>query len=370
MRIVVVASPYSGDLWLRCLLASLYDLDILADTPRPTRQNLPVFRDWLSNGGFPDRSILLLNGRYDPDLVSDLEALDAQIVTPIRHPYAQFAASFAAAQSSGAIGRPGERSRPRREAPLVGKAFDHPDVLTFVAQEIGTPLRRITEWHDSGQTAVVRYEDLEQDPAATLRLLTQPFAPLPIQRIERAVAACADSQGHTARPRRADRDTDVPPPTLTDAHLHALVRHTPIIRRLGYEPRFPSDHVGDTELVQSPVQTDELIPPIERMRFRYARKGGRGHFRSVSGAIVNQFVQYCDLQPDEHVLDVGSGVGRIALGLTDFLTRNARYEGFDVDAEGITWCQQNITPRYPNFRFQIADVANPVYHPEGSHLAS
>ena len=30
--------------------------------------------------------------------------------------------------------------------------------------------------------------------------------------------------------------------------------------------------------------------------------------------------------------------------------------------KGIAWCQENITPKHPNFRFQVADIRNKEYN--------
>lgn len=70
------------------------------------------------------------------------------------------------------------------------------------------------------------------------------------------------------------------------------------------------------------------------------------------------------LQPDERVLDIGCGPGRIAALLARHLTRGS-YEGFDVMPEAIEWCRRGIAPRYPSFGFQLVDVANPRYNPDG-----
>jgi SAM-dependent methyltransferase len=37
-----------------------------------------------------------------------------------------------------------------------------------------------------------------------------------------------------------------------------------------------------------------------------------------------------------------------------------------VVAPAIAWCTSNITPRYPNFRFQVADVYSGLFNPTGT----
>jgi SAM-dependent methyltransferase len=107
---------------------------------------------------------------------------------------------------------------------------------------------------------------------------------------------------------------------------------------------------------------DPLIPP-RRLMFV-----GRGDFRSAGREFRNHFVRLADLRPDEDVLDIGSGVGRIAVGLVGWL--NGRYEGVEVVRQGVEWCQHTITPRYPNFHFQVADVYNRHYNRHGHTRAS
>jgi SAM-dependent methyltransferase len=80
-----------------------------------------------------------------------------------------------------------------------------------------------------------------------------------------------------------------------------------------------------------------------------------GHFRTIGG-----------LRPWEAVLDVGSGTGRMAVPLTQYLDRRGRYEGFDIVAEGVRWCQEQITPRFPNFRFRHVDLYNKHYNRLGA----
>ena len=65
------------------------------------------------------------------------------------------------------------------------------------------------------------------------------------------------------------------------------------------------------------------------------------------------------------MLDVGCGVGRVAVGLTAYLSPAGRYEGFDIVPEEVAWCRDHITPAFPQFTFQVADVRNDAYNPEG-----
>ena len=82
------------------------------------------------------------------------------------------------------------------------------------------------------------------------------------------------------------------------------------------------------------------------------------------------FIELCKITPDSSILDVGCGVGRMAIPFTRYLSEKGSYEGFDIVPRWINWCQKEITSRYPNFRFIIADVYNGNYNPEGKVTAS
>jgi SAM-dependent methyltransferase len=78
------------------------------------------------------------------------------------------------------------------------------------------------------------------------------------------------------------------------------------------------------------------------------------------------FIQLAGLRPTEDVLEIGCGVGRMAYSLAHYLTPTAHYHGFDIVERLIRWCQQVITPRFPNFVFQHADIYNKMYNPAGT----
>jgi SAM-dependent methyltransferase len=97
---------------------------------------------------------------------------------------------------------------------------------------------------------------------------------------------------------------------------------------------------------------------------------GDGDFVRIGENWRRILVTQCGLRPDHRVLDMGCGIGRIALPLTRYLRPPGGYEGLDVVDVGIDWCQKNITPRFPHFRFRLADVYNRGYNPGGRSLAS
>jgi SAM-dependent methyltransferase len=110
-------------------------------------------------------------------------------------------------------------------------------------------------------------------------------------------------------------------------------------------------------------QRDRMIPPRSKVFV------GAGDFVAVGQIVRRCLIEQGGLKPHETVLDVGCGIGRIAYQLTDYLAPPGSYEGFDIVKMGIDWCQQRITPRFPQFRFQQADVYNFHYHPAGQQQA-
>ena len=109
---------------------------------------------------------------------------------------------------------------------------------------------------------------------------------------------------------------------------------------------------------------DNLTPP-KGMIFI-----GDGDFKKIGEEFLRYFIELGGLKPNERVLDIGCGIGRMAVPLTKYLHKRSSYEGFDIVPVGINWCRKKISFKYPNFHFQLADVFNKTYNPKGKYKAS
>jgi len=110
-----------------------------------------------------------------------------------------------------------------------------------------------------------------------------------------------------------------------------------------------------------PVEATIPVPD-----FSLRRSVGHGaSFHDVALVTIGR-MNMAGLRPEHDVLDIGCGVGRTARYLCDYLSTGARYEGFDVREEPVKWCQQNITPRCPNFHFAFTPLYNAPYNPDPS----
>lgn len=127
-----------------------------------------------------------------------------------------------------------------------------------------------------------------------------------------------------------------------------------LIRRLYYLPQDLKDKLTG--------KSHKYVPP-------------RGYIYTGSPASADKYVaqgrhqvrllkDFIQLKPDDTVLDVGSGIGRSAIALTEFLNKNAGYEGFDVVKKGVDWCTKKIARDFPNFHFTYVPLFNDLYNQE------
>jgi len=128
--------------------------------------------------------------------------------------------------------------------------------------------------------------------------------------------------------------------------LPASIR--PLVRRLYYLPY---------DLLKK--DKSKLAPP------KGAIFVGSGDFEEQGKRFLKHFKEWTDLAPNHTVLDVGSGIGRMAIPLINFLNEKGTYHGFDIVPQGIDWCKKNISAKHTNFHFHLADIKNSLYNPNG-----
>jgi SAM-dependent methyltransferase len=126
-------------------------------------------------------------------------------------------------------------------------------------------------------------------------------------------------------------------------------------RRLAGDLRDAADRVRG--------ERDPLMPP------RRLLTGDYSDFERLGDEFLMLFRELGGLRPEDSVLDIGCGPGRMAVPLTRYLAAGGSYEGFDIVGEEVRWCQEHVTPQFPSFRFQQADVRNSRYNPGGSVAA-
>lgn len=119
-------------------------------------------------------------------------------------------------------------------------------------------------------------------------------------------------------------------------------------------------YYAPADFVQKAIRKKGEVLPPRGMIFT-----GSGDFLASGKRYVNIFAKYGGLQPNHHVLDIGSGIGRMAIPLMTYLDKTAKYEGFDVMKVGVEWCQKNISTTSPNFTFTHVPLKNDLYTNEG-----
>jgi Sulfotransferase domain len=239
VRIIIAGPPKAGNVWLKCLLGTIYGLRPLSTQETPQRPQIELFQAWLDEGKFPDGTIFHQHYDYSDELADLIDAVPAHMATIIRDPYDGFVSSYFTIQEHKESGQ----RRGRRRDAISGKSLSDPEVIEYLRNGgFRNNMRRAKEWMESGRTLVVRYERLHSDPIEELRSVTDKIQPIPDERIATAVAACsADNMrklgGRNAQHVRTAKVGDSRE-KLNEEHLAVFrEKYADMIRALGYEVR-------------------------------------------------------------------------------------------------------------------------------------
>ncbi len=96
---------------------------------------------------------------------------------------------------------------------------------------------------------------------------------------------------------------------------------------------------------------------------------GGGDFKEAGDRFLDIFKEHGGLTHKSRVLDIGCGIGRMALPMTDLLTEGM-YVGFDAVKTGVDWCQKNISTQHPHFSFEWIGLKNDLYNSSGLDAAT
>jgi SAM-dependent methyltransferase len=109
------------------------------------------------------------------------------------------------------------------------------------------------------------------------------------------------------------------------------------------------------------------VPPGHLRLYYYRTRDLAGFIRARGEARAEALTH--GLKPGDRVLDIGSGIGNLALALAA-MPHDGSYDGLEIHPEAVAWCQTAITSRHPHLRFHHADIFSSAYNPRGRLSAS
>lgn len=122
------------------------------------------------------------------------------------------------------------------------------------------------------------------------------------------------------------------------------MRHT--ISRLAHDvlPRGLVNFVWNaaSDLNDLPARLAPGRPPVP---WRVVHNVGGGNFHELGTRYFAFFEAAVDLDPGDHVLDIGCGAGRLAFPIGAYLDETGRYTGFDISRRALDWAQRHVTSR-------------------------
>lgn len=93
--------------------------------------------------------------------------------------------------------------------------------------------------------------------------------------------------------------------------------------------------------------------------------GGPDTFEKIALEHLEILSKLIGISSDHFVLEIGCGIGRDAILLTEIISSRGSYTGIDIYKKSIDWCIDNISKSNPQFKFNFWDIQNAWFNPSG-----
>ena len=183
LRVLIVSTPKTGNTWVKHLLANIYDLPIVNPGKSfDTAEVEAMGPRWVAHQHYGVRTDLIDCGRRNNIL----------FLTTVRHPCDALVSKFHFVRNLGHRVEFADADR----SPVMGLDDDRigDNTASYVLDGFSISLDISLGWLRSGESLLVRYEDLKRDPVATLQAITDAICSVPQHAIERAVRLCSIDQ--------------------------------------------------------------------------------------------------------------------------------------------------------------------------------
>jgi len=112
------------------------------------------------------------------------------------------------------------------------------------------------------------------------------------------------------------------------------------------------------------MEIKHLIPE-PKIRNLFGPFDNKEYYFNLGKEQAEEVIKYLSIRPEDKILDVGCGCGRLAIHFLNYLNEQGKYIGIDIDKYFISYCSDNISILKDNFKFQFMDVYNGAYGREG-----
>ena len=187
LRIMIGASPRTGNNWLSHLLAEVYGLTRVFEIGGADR--LPLVR--------PDVSFLLYQHVPPSQQVLDWgDSRNVTFVTVTRHPADVFLSFYHLVNDFSRTNLGGNFNKQPGVEKIVGQPLDSDRVYDFLANDFAQ-LYMSLYWVLSERAISVKYEDLNRETEKTLLALTEKIHPVAVTQVRAAIEECSKEKMRT-----------------------------------------------------------------------------------------------------------------------------------------------------------------------------